>query len=149
MDIANSALMPIIHTALEEGQKVRLIVNGSSMLPFIVGNDTIEIEPIPSQLMRGHIVLAEPVKGRYVIHRIVRIRENQIFLRGDAQNRTEGPLTLQSVYGCIVSTSRNGRVYQLNSGWLHMAGMIWIGCAPLTGWLLRLIVDLGRRDKRA
>jgi ribosomal protein S18 acetylase RimI-like enzyme len=132
-------LMPVIRAALERGQRVRLTANGSSMTPFIRDGDVVELEPLHAAWTLGDIVLAESAAEHYVIHRIVRLVGDRVWLRGDAQAQREGPVPRQAVLGRAVTASRNGRVRALDRGWRRLAGRVWVLCAPLGVWLLRLI----------
>ncbi len=131
--------MPVIRAALGRGQRVRLTANGSSMIPFIRDGDVVELEPLHAAWTLGDIVLAESAAGHYVIHRIVRLVGDHVWLRGDAQPQHEGPLPRQAVLGRAVAASRNGRVRGLDRGGWRLAGRVWMRCAPLGVWLLRLI----------
>lgn len=142
MILPSRELMPVIRAALERGQLVRMTVNGSSMLPFLRDGDVVELEPISTVLTLGEIVLAQSVAGHYVIHRIVRVQEASVWLRGDAQEQCEGPLPRHAVFGRAVTASRNGRVRTLDRGWLRIAGLAWIRCAPFGSWLLRLVARI-------
>lgn len=131
--------MPIVRAALERGQRVRMTVNGSSMTPFIRDGDVVELEPLDAALTLGDIVLAESAAGHYVIHRIVRLVGDRVWLGGDAQTQREGPVPRQAVLGRAVAASRNGCVRALDRGGWRLAGWVWMRCAPLGVWLLRLI----------
>jgi hypothetical protein len=109
------------------------------MIPFIRDGDVVELEPIRAALKVGDIVLAESAAGHYVIHRIVHLMGDNVWLRGDAQAQREGPLSRQAVLGRAITTSRNGRVRALDRGGRRLAGRVWMRYAPLGVWLLRLI----------
>lgn len=135
-------LMPVIRAALERGQGVRLTVNGSSMLPFIYDGETVELVPPHSSLRRGDIVLAQSAEDQYVLHRVVQIKGDAVFLRGDAQKHREGPLPRQAVLGRAVTVSRNGRIRTLDRGGWYWAGLVWMRSGCLGFYLLQLALGL-------
>jgi len=137
-------LMPVIRDALERGQSVSLTANGSSMLPFIHDGDTIELIKPRASLMPGDIVLAESAVDRYVLHRVVRIGENRVFLRGDAQKQCEGPLPRQAVLARIVTANHHGRVRVLDRGIWHWVGLVWMRSGGLGVSLLQFALYLWR-----
>lgn len=151
MILPSRDFMPLILAALSRGQRVRLTANGGSMTPFIGNNDIVELEPIHSALTRADIVLARSTSGHYVIHRIVRVAGDSIWLRGDAQTSIDGPLPRRAVFGRVVTACRNGNIRLLDSGRLRLAGRVWIRIHPLgvkllgpilfiriaVGWMLR------------
>jgi hypothetical protein len=140
--LPGSELMPVIRAALERGQSVRLTTNGSSMLPFIHDGETVELVPPRSSLMRGDIVLAQSEEDRYVLHRVVRIEGDGVYLRGDAQKHREGPLPRQAVLGRAVTTSRHGRVRVLDRGVWHWLGLVWMRSGWLGLYLLQIALRL-------
>lgn len=82
-----SLAIPEWHQMALEGKAppVRITLNGNSMFPLIRwGKDYVTIVPLDRELMLGDIVLiAELNTGRYVMHRVWEIRENQIRTWGD------------------------------------------------------------------
>ena len=78
-------LLPVITGALIRGQRILIEATGSSMQPFIYNNDTIELRQKLSQLKIGEIVLAVLPQSFYVAHRIVKLEDGCIYLRGDNQ----------------------------------------------------------------
>jgi len=126
MIITCNEIMPLIQSALECGQCVKMTVNGYSMLPFIYDNDVVKLEPIRSLPIIGDIVLVKCSEERYVIHRIVGIKEDAIFLRGDAQLNYEGPFTLQNILGKVTKSFHNGHIRVHNRGMWKLVGLIWI-----------------------
>jgi ribosomal protein S18 acetylase RimI-like enzyme len=146
--------MPIIRAALERGQRVRMTVSGTSMLPFLRDNDVVELAPAPA-LRPGSAVLVriEDRQGaaeRYVLHRIVRMDGSGTFsIRGDAQRHSEGPFTSDAVLGVVTTAWRNGRMRPLDRGLWRIAGRVWLGVHPLGAGLLRAAGVVRRVGGRA
>ncbi len=137
-------LMPVVRAALNRGQGVRLTANGSSMLPFIHDGATVELVPPRFPLRRGDIVLAESIADQYVLHRVVQMEGDAVYLRGDAQGHREGPLPRRAVLGLAITASRNRRVRVLDRGGWHWAGLMWIRSGWLGLYLLQLALSLRR-----
>ncbi|MGD0399268.1 MAG: S24/S26 family peptidase [Syntrophobacteraceae bacterium] len=142
-------LMPVILAALQRGQHVRLTATGGSMRPFLHNGDVVELEPLDSLPVIGNVVLVRcgSDRERYVLHRLVRVKGEKLFIRGDAQTSCEGPFTQGDVLGRVTKCYSNGRTRRLDSGLWRFAGLAWHLCAPLSIWLLRLTVQL-RGDRR-
>ncbi len=136
--------MPIIGAALQRGQHVRLAVTGGSMRPFMHAGDIVELEPIDSLPSVGDVLLVRCGSDpeRYVLHRLVRVKGEKLFIRGDAQECCEGPFVQQDVLGRVAGSYSNGRVRRFESGLWHFLGLAWCVCFPLSAWLLRLAVQL-------
>ena len=142
MIVPSRELMPVVRAALERGQRVRMTVTGSSMLPFLCDRDVVEMEP-PAALKVGDLVLVRialpGATERYVLHRIVRLAGGKaLFIRGDAQWQDEGPFPLADVLGRATTAWRDGRVRAHDHGPWWFAGVLWVRYRPLGYRLLRL-----------
>ncbi|MDR3568145.1 MAG: S26 family signal peptidase [Syntrophobacteraceae bacterium] len=144
MKVCALDLMPIICSALKRGQCVRMTVTGGSMRPFMQGGGIVELEPIGSKPLVGDVLLVRTGSGRdrYVLHRLVRVEGENLFIRGDAQERCEGPFARPEVLGRVVMYRLNGRIRRFDSGLWHLLGRAWIACFPLSVWLLRIAVTI-------
>jgi len=140
--------MPVIRSALARGQRVRMTVNGHSMAPFIHAGDLVEIEPIRALPRRGDVVLLRCSEERYVVHRVMRMEGDAIFLCGDAQRHCEGPFTQRDVLGRVTLSQRNGHTRAHDRGAWRLAGLAWTSCGPLGRWLLWLAAGVRARGKR-
>jgi ribosomal protein S18 acetylase RimI-like enzyme len=147
--VPSRELMPLIRTALENGQRVRMTATGSSMLPFIRDNDTVELEPINRSPVLGDVVLALGPDGQYLLHRIVGIKGDGYFLRGDAQRHCEGPFLQSDLLGRITSSVRDGNARAHDRGVWRLAGIAWVCCNPLGFRLLRLADQIRKTGAKA
>jgi signal peptidase I len=144
MMVSALELMPILCSALERGQRVRLTVTGGSMRPFMHTGGIVELEPLGSPLRVGDVVLVRcgPEHNRYVLHRLVRVKGDEVFVRGDAQRYCEGPFAHQNVLGRVVEYGWKGRVHRADRGLWRFLGRTWLACFPVGVWFLRVSVYL-------
>ncbi len=149
MTIPGHAMMPVIRAALARGQCVRMTVNGNSMWPIIHDGDVIELAPQCAAPARGDIVLAESAPARYVVHRVVRVRGEGVWLRGDAQTHRAGPLAPRDLLGTVTHATHAGRSRTLDRGAWWFAGLVCTCCAPLIAWLCALTRWLRHASGRA
>lgn len=140
-----SELMPVVRAALQRGQSVSLTANGSSMLPFIADGATIELVPPRIPVRLGDIVLAQSSADQYVLHRVVKIEGDSIFLRGDAQSHREGPFPSQALLALAVTASIHGDVRVLDRGGWHWAGLLWMHSGRAGVSLLQIGLSLRMR----
>lgn len=126
---------------MKEGHAVTLRTKGYSMLPFIVGGrDKVVLQQAVSW-QEGDIVLAHLPEGRYVLHRIYRLSEEDVILMGDGNLQATECCKQSDIVGKAVQIIRDGRVVDC-----HAAGERWR--ARLWRWLLplrRYIVWIYRR----
>ncbi|MBU1050863.1 GNAT family N-acetyltransferase [Candidatus Bipolaricaulota bacterium] len=161
MILPGSELMPLIRAALERGQRVRMTVNGASMLPFIHNDDTVELEPLTSSLRLGDIVLAQNTCGCYVVHRVALVkatglpklaklrksspqRDEQFYLRGDAQTCKEGPLAPENIFGKVLYSEHHGKIRDHTRGIWHILGRGWVSIYPVGFYLFQSYLRLRR-----
>ena len=123
---------------VEEGREVILPVNGTSMLPFIVGGKDSVVLFKPGALRKGDIVLAYTMEKGYVIHRIDSIGGDGVHaLLGDgnlAQREHCKIADIKAVATHVVKP--NGKRKPLNEGWLRFAGKVWRLLLPIRRYLL-------------
>ncbi|MBP5571255.1 MAG: S24/S26 family peptidase [Bacteroidales bacterium] len=108
MTFPNEVLLPEVSDLLAHGSEVEIRTKGSSMLPFIVGErDSVRLKAFPSYEV-GDAVLAEVARGRFVLHRIVKIDGDSVTLKGDGNLVGTEHCSLASVKGKAVAVVRPG-----------------------------------------
>ena len=106
-----------VSALVAEGREVTVPVRGGSMNPCLADNrDCVLLVPAPERLRRGDIVLFRRASEQYVLHRIVAVRRSRsgghepvYFMRGDAQEVTEGPVARAQVRALAARVMRQGR----------------------------------------
>lgn len=148
MIVSAGELMPVIRSALKRGQRVRMTVSGSSMLPFIRSGDEVELEPVLSQPDIGDVILAQRDDERYVLHRVIRVEGEGFFLRGDGQRNCEGPFALRKALGKVTTAYHKGRPRTIDKGLWHMTAVLWTRCTPLSLHILSAVIQVWRLSRR-
>lgn len=102
----------------KDGYVASLIVTGNSMYPFLKHKrDVVYLNKIDS-LDRGDIVLYQRKTGQFVLHRLVDIKDNLFYFRGDAQSFIEGPLEKEQLIACVSYVKRKGKmIYRKTFKW--------------------------------
>ena len=95
---------------LDEGAgQVPVPVQGTSMRPFLGNGDFVFLDPIDSPVKKGDIILFRRRNGRYILHRVYKIKKQGIFLMlGDGQLVTE-PIVREQMMGRAVRVTRRGQ----------------------------------------
>ena len=114
MTFPNEVLLPEVADLLAHGSEVEIRTKGSSMLPLIVGDrDSVRLKAMPVYA-EGDAVLAEIARGRFVLHRIVRIDGDCVTLKGDGNLVGTESCRLADIKGKAVAVVKpNGRVRDL------------------------------------
>lgn len=100
-------LVPLIKEVIPNGGEFRLYPRGTSMLPLIVqGKDSVVLIE-PGLLSKGDIVLYQRKSGQYVLHRIVKIKGDNLVLCGDNQTELEYGITVSDVVAKVSGIYKN------------------------------------------
>lgn len=128
----NKVAFALARDLLQEGESVRIIVRGQSMLPFFQSGSTITLYPIcDEQMRRGSVVLGETPTGLFVVHRIYRIEGDEVTLLGDGNVVGMEQMTRDKIYGFVPC----GKVHRFFAE-------IWMRIRPLRVyplWILKRI----------
>jgi len=144
MILPSRELMPLIRAALKRGQRVRMTVNGSSMFPFIYNNDSVELAPISAPPQVGDILLAQNTGGCYLVHRVIRVKGENFYLRGNFQRDSEGPFNLEHIFGKVIQSDHRGQLRNHPDWNWHILGLIWVYTHPVGFFLFQLMLKLRR-----
>ncbi len=92
---------------------------GTSMHPLIrSGRDLLVILPPNGRLKKYDIPLYKRDNGRYVLHRVLKVRKDDYVICGDNRYARECGISDRHVIGVLSSIVRNGREYPL-AGWRY------------------------------
>jgi signal peptidase I len=140
-DEFNSLAVEILGT----DHALRFRARGSSMRPFILDNDLVEIHPIESErLKRGDVILCQLDRGRMVLHRIVHVRKTGWVIQGDALSRPDGQVSSQQIVGRATLIYRNGKQTSLDNPLVLLSARLYLVLLPLRR-LLRYCLHLIRK----
>lgn len=115
-------------------------LDGDSMRPLIRrGLDRVTIVPLARSLRLGDVVLFEYPAGRYVVHRVRRIRGEWVQTLGDHCWNPDAWMPHTCVLGLAVQVKRDGKSIPLNRAIARAFGRIWMAGLPLrrTFWKCR------------
>ena len=77
-------LMPLIREALSNGTSVRIRPRGTSMLPMLrEETDSVVLSPVDAPLKKYDLPLYCRDNGKYVLHRIIDVKDGYYVIRGD------------------------------------------------------------------
>lgn len=131
-------LMPLLAMQMETAGSAQLTVTGYSMMPMLHNRrDTVTICPATGVQKKGALILYRRENGKYVLHRILRVRKGGYVCCGDNQFFVEkvGESQLLAV---VVRFERNGKSYDVeNKGyrryvwwWVNLHPVRWVYLVP-------------------
>ena len=137
--LENAVFLPEIIKLLEEGHTVTLPLRGFSMRPFLEDNRDKALLTKPVCPKVGDPVLAEISPKHFVLHRIIKIEEEKVTLRGDGNLSTEY-CTRKDIQGAVIGFYRKGREkLDRTDGWKWQTySRIWMRLYPIRRYLLAI-----------
>lgn len=139
--------MPVFQKLIREGKEISLTITGNSMSPFLVHErDQIMIAPPDGSWKKGDMAFYKRANGQYVMHRIYKVdKEGGCFFIGDGQQKIEGPIAPEQIFGKITLVRRKGKWIGKEDFWWFFFEKIWIRilwlrpiCRKLYGILWKL-----------
>ena len=117
----------------EQGKEVNMLISGNSMSPFLMhGRDSIRLKKPDRKLRKGDMVFFQRKSGKFVMHRIIRVRKEGFYLLGDSQQNSEieGPIEESQIFALITSVCRKGRWIGPGNFWWEFFEHVWLHMIP-------------------
>jgi hypothetical protein len=100
---AAPAEVDLVRETLAHGGSAWVHEAGASMAPLLRPGDSLRLAPLdPADARRGMLV-AVAVRGRLVVHRLVRIDAGRLVTRGDALPSEDAPMAPAALVGRITA----------------------------------------------
>ena len=137
IQLPNEVLLPEVTALLDSGHTVTIKLKGFSMRPFLENDRDKALLTKPIKPQVGDPVLAEIRPKHFVLHRIVRIKGQQVTLRGDGNLGTE-TCTLHDIKGAVIGFYRKGRNHLDRTDGMKWKAYswIWMHLLPVRRYLL-------------
>ncbi len=137
--VDNSIFLPQVVQLIEEGHQATIVARGNSMRPFIEdGRDKLVFGKV-DRLAVGDVILAEVTEGHFVCHRIEKMENGAVTMRGDGNVKGTEIFPKENVRAKLVQVVRKGKTYKLTTSrtWKCYSA-IWPKLYPVRRWLLAL-----------
>lgn len=123
---------------------------GDSMLPLIrQGRDLVLVSRKPEgRLKKYDVPLYRRDSGQYVLHRILKVRENDYVLCGDNRWRRETGITDRHIVGVLTAIVRNGQKIPVTDWRCRLYTHLWCDLFCLRAAALRCRALLGGIKRR-
>lgn len=128
---------------------VTIRLDGDSMRPLIRKNrDAVTICPLTRPLKKGDVVLFRSADGRYVVHRVWKVRRQRVQTLGDNCWQADPWIPVGQVLGQAVRVRRDGSSIRLEGRTARAWGRMWMVCRPLRNLLRRCRAFAGRMARK-
>ena len=129
--------LPQMLGILSQGESFRLLVTGTSMLPFLRDRqDSVILSPAPRSIRKGDILFYRRSVNICVLHRVHRIiGDGTLLLCGDAQTRLE-TVHPDQIVGIVSAIERNGVNISCDHRFWRALVALWQLLFPLRPYVL-------------
>lgn len=120
-----------VETLLKEGNTVKFHPTGTSMVPLLVSpDDYVIVSPVNRSLKWLDVCVYRRENGPLIIHRICRIKGENVWFVGDRQKDVEGPLPISSVLGIMQGFTRKNKEFTCKSVLYRTYSLVWMLLRP-------------------
>lgn len=136
--IMGEELMPLIRERLAAGQTIRYLpFRGVSMLPMLrQGKDSVELAPLPKRLKKYDLPVYMYPSGKYVMHRIVDVKDTHYICLGDNTYSYER-IYPEQIIGVVSAFKRGEKRISVDSLPYQLYCRIWCAIYPARKLLVR------------
>lgn len=136
MQVPNDIFFSLVEECLREKEDVTILVRGTSMRPFLVGDrDCVKLVK-PGKLKVGDAVLARLSPGNFVLHRITSMDGSLLTLQGDGLTQKTEQCSTESVMAKVSEYIHPRRTVRAESQYMKTAVKLWMLAKPLRRPLL-------------
>lgn len=108
-------LYGLIETSFAHDQSVIFKVKGTSMFPLLKDRrDSVKLEKIKSLPKKRDIVLYKRDNGQFVLHRIIKVKDEIFTMCGDNQHIKERNIRRDQILGIVTSIIRKDKEIDLS-----------------------------------
>lgn len=136
LELPNAPFLAEVRRLLAEGHTATILVRGNSMRPFLEHNRDSVVLTAVTHIRKGDAVLAEIEEGKYVFHRIIAIKGDEITLMGDGNVRGTEHCRKENVCANAAAFIRKGKTYTPDSRAWRFHSWVWPRLLPLRRYLL-------------
>lgn len=140
--------MPLIRDRLAAGQHVRYLpFRGVSMLPMLrQGKDAVELAPLPPQLKKYDLPVYQYPSGKYVMHRVVAVKDDHYVCLGDNTLEYE-KIRPEQMIGVVSAFKRGEKRIDVEDPAYRLYCRFWCAIFPVRKFLTRVKYWLRRHLK--
>lgn len=144
----NDILFPIIEETVNSGTDVKLKVSGTSMYPLVGSRRDSVLLTKAGNLKVGDVPLYKREDGRFVLHRIVQIRDGAYGMRGDFEQKVEYPIKIDQIIAVAKGFYRNERYISCDSFWYKMYKFFWMRTVAIRPFFIKILKLRGAKKRK-
>lgn len=131
---------------LESEGRLVALNKGTSMMPLLrEQRDLMVIVKKGSERCKKYDAVLYKSGGRYVLHRVIKVRENDYVIVGDNCRRLEYGITDGDILGILVAVVRGGkRELKMDSRLARFYAHLWCDLFPVRAFFILIREQLGK-----
>lgn len=141
--------MALVRERVAAGQSVRYVpFRGVSMLPMLrQGRDQVELSPLPARLEKYDLPVYQYPSGKYVMHRVVEVKEDHYICNGDNLLQME-KIRHDQMIALVTAFTRDGKRIDVTDSGYRLYCRFWCATRPLRHTWKRIRSVLGRIKRK-
>ena len=147
VEIPNDILLSHVRQLIAEGHTVTIRVKGVSMRPCLENGRDNVVLAAATTIKKRDVVLAECSPGRYVLHRVIKIKGDTLTLMGDGNLKETERCRATDVAGVVIALLRGGKRVDCRSRKWKIYSGIWLTLRPGRRILLAIYRSFRKREK--
>ena len=141
--------MSLVRERTAAGQTVRYLpFRGISMLPMLrQGRDQVEVSPLPERLQKYDLPVYQYPSGKYVMHRVVAVKDDHYICNGDNLLQMEKVYHHQMI-ALVTAFTRDGKRIEVTHSGYRLYCRVWCALRPVRHLWKRVRPILGRIKRK-
>lgn len=122
---------------------------GDSMMPLIKQDrDLLIILPVHGRLRKYDVPLYRRDSGQYVLHRILKVRQNDYVICGDNRWKKEYGISDRHILGVLTAVVRNGKTIPVSDWRYRLYVHVWCDVFPVRAFIVHVVDKLKRMTRK-
>ena len=132
---------------LERYGKLVYKTKGISMLPMLRQNRDLVIIEKPHGRLKKYDVALYKRGSKYVLHRVIKVREKDYIIRGDNTYQPEYGISDRNIIGVLTAVVRNGKEVSVHDRKYKLYVHLWCDFFPVRAFIVHVVSKLKRMAK--
>lgn len=153
MLISMDNLSPLITEILANNGTVKLTITGNSMRPLWHSRkDEVVLQRCePDNLKKYDIPLYQREDGKYIIHRIIKVKRDTFDIVGDAQTEIERDVPKSSIIAVVSEFTHKGKLVKCSNTLYKIYSFLWCLVRPMRRFIFKaygFLIKIKKRKKK-
>lgn len=127
-----------VRRLLISGKEIQIPVRGHSMEPFIMEGNCVQLEAFHKRHLKVGMILLALHEGRYVLHRLVKIKSHILVLAGDGNISQHEYVSLEETFAAVKLKSQDGKEKDMQGVIPRFLGLSWYYSRGIRLFIIRL-----------